>query len=242
MYKVCVRWSKFVALLLMVCGVMGYATMNVEAAAGSGLTESALRNGEVPFSGKELTVDARQVVFVQASKDDPQQGVLTLWKKIGYEWCLQSAPIDVVVGKAGIIAADKKREGDKATPAGTYALKRAFGYDAFAKSQIPYTQLSADDFWVDEVTSPLYNKPVKGKPASGSYEQMRRDDHQYKFGIVVEYNTDPIVKGKGSAIFMHIWKAPGIGTSGCIAMSEEKLVKIIKWLDPDLKPVIVLQK
>jgi L,D-peptidoglycan transpeptidase YkuD (ErfK/YbiS/YcfS/YnhG family) len=58
--------------------------------------------------------------------------------------------------------------------------------------------------------------------------------------VVVGYNTDPVVAGRGSAIFLHIWKGPGQPTAGCVAMEEADLERIVAWLDPDQKPQIIL--
>ena len=69
---------------------------------------------------------------------------------------------------------------------------------------------------------------------------MRRDDHLYRLGVVVGYNTDPVVAGLGSAIFLHIWKGPGQPTAGCVAMAESDLERIVAWLDPAKMPQIIL--
>jgi D-alanyl-D-alanine dipeptidase len=68
---------------------------------------------------------------------------------------------------------------------------------------------------------------------------MKRDDDQYKYGVVIEYNMHPIVKGKGSAIFLHVWKS-GDSTLGCVSMSEEMILSILGWLDPAKKPLIIM--
>jgi L,D-peptidoglycan transpeptidase YkuD (ErfK/YbiS/YcfS/YnhG family) len=104
---------------------------------------------------------------------------------------------------------------------------------------MPYRQATEDDFWVDDVNSEDYNKWVKGKPNAASWEKMRRDDDQYKYGVVIEYNTNPIVKGKGSAIFLHVWRDGG-PTLGCVSMPEERVLKILGWLDPAKKPLIIM--
>ena len=71
-------------------------------------------------------------------------------------------------------------------------------------------------------------------------KKMRRNDDLYKLGIVVEYNTENTIKGHGSAIFVHIHRGPGKPTAGCVAMSEDKLEEIVRWLDPALKPMIIM--
>lgn len=196
----------------------------------------------VPFSSLELSQHVSQVVLVQSTRDDIQKGILSVWERVNNEWRSPFPKIEVMLGRNGLISPNNKVEGDKATPEGIYALKRAFGYAPLDGCKILYIQLSKDDFWVDDSASPLYNQLVKGQPVSGTYERMRRDDDAYKFGIVIEYNTEPIVKGKGSAIFMHVWRSPTTPTLGCVAMDEKNLIKIIKWLDPERQPVIILRK
>jgi len=94
---------------------------------------------------------------------------------------------------------------------------------------MPYRQATEDDFWVDDVNSEEYNQWVKGKPRAASWEKMKRDDDQYKYGVVVEYNRYPVVKGKGSAIFLHVWKQ-GEATAGCVSLSEKNLLEILQCL------------
>ena len=143
------------------------------------------------------------------------------------------------IGEMGFAAIDKKREGDGKSPSGIFPLGMAFGYAPSVVTKMPYRQVTDDDFWVDDVNSEDYNKWVKGKPNAASWEKMKRDDDQYKYGLVIEYNRHPIIKGKGSAIFLHIWKG-GESTVGCVSMPEEKVLKILGWLDPAKKPLIIM--
>ena len=105
---------------------------------------------------------------------------------------------------------------------------------------MPYRQATEKDFWIDDVDHPNYNKWVQDLEGAKSSELMRRKDDLYKFGIVVDYNVKPVVKAKGSAIFFHIWRDQDRPTAGCIALSEDNLLKIIKWLDPQKNPVALL--
>ena len=143
------------------------------------------------------------------------------------------------IGGKGFAAVDKKREGDGKSPSGIFPLGIAFGYDPSVVTKMPYRQATDDDFWVDDVNAEDYNKWVKGKPNAASWEKMKRDDGQYKYGVVIEYNTNPIIKGKGSAIFLHVWKG-GKPTLGCVSMPEEMVLKILGWLDPIKKPLIIM--
>jgi len=104
-----------------------------------------------------------------------------------------------------------------------------------------YRQSLADDVWVDDLQAPDYNRWVKQKgTGSASYEKMRRDDDLYKYGIVIEYNTNPVIQGRGSAIFFHVWAGKESTTAGCVAVSEEDMIKILAWLKPEALPLIVM--
>jgi L,D-peptidoglycan transpeptidase YkuD (ErfK/YbiS/YcfS/YnhG family) len=157
------------------------------------------------------------------------------------DWKLVSGPIEAMVGENGFAPAGEKREGDGKTPSGIFSLKRTFGYDKTVKTKMPYSQASEEDLWVDDPNAPDYNQWVKqGETSAASYEKMRREDDQYKYGIVIEYNTDPVIKGHGSAIFFHVWKGKGLPTAGCVAISEEDIIKILEWLDPKAFPLIMM--
>jgi L,D-peptidoglycan transpeptidase YkuD (ErfK/YbiS/YcfS/YnhG family) len=162
-------------------------------------------------------------------------------EKRGDKWQMAFEPLDAVIGKNGFAPAGEKKEGDGKTPSGIYPLRMTFGYDATIGTKMPYRKALADDIWVDDPNADDYNRWVKKtETRAASYERMRRDDDLYKYGIVIDYNTSPIIKGNGSAIFLHIWKAEGIPTAGCVAVSEEDIIKILGWLDPAASPLIIM--
>jgi L,D-peptidoglycan transpeptidase YkuD (ErfK/YbiS/YcfS/YnhG family) len=156
------------------------------------------------------------------------------------KWQAAFEPFDAVIGRKGFAPEGEKREGDGRTPSGIFPVKMTFGYDESIKTKMPYRQALADDIWVDDPNAEDYNRWVKkSETRSTSYEIMKRDDNLYKYGIVIEYNTDPIIKGNGSAIFLHIWKGAGTTSAGCVAVSEEDIIKILGWLDPAASPLII---
>lgn len=195
-----------------------------------------------PFSPNRLGKDVHQVVFVRAKANDKKSGALSAWEKSGDHWVVSLHNADVVLGWHGIVAPHDKFEGDGATPAGIYSLSRAFGYYPFPNTKLPYIQLTDNHYWVDDPLSALYNQLVAKKPDAQSFEKMKRTDSLYKVGIVVEYNTHPVVARKGSAIFLHIWRGAGSSTAGCVAMAEPNLIKLLEWLDPSQHPIIWLEK
>ena len=114
-------------------------------------------------------------------------------------------PIEAIIGSKGFAEPGAKREGDGKTPTGIFPLEFVFGYDETVNTQMPYRQATETDIWVDDAQSDDYNKWVrKTETRAASFEEMKRKDDLYKYGIVVGYNTQPIIKGNGSAIFLHI--------------------------------------
>ncbi|MFZ2416957.1 MAG: L,D-transpeptidase family protein, partial [Smithellaceae bacterium] len=162
-------------------------------------------------------------------------------EKYNRVWRQAMEPMDAVIGRNGFAPQGEKREGDGRTPSGLYRMGTAFGYPESVLTKMPYRQSLADDVWIDDPADPDYNRWVKqNQTKAASYETMKRDDDLYKYGLVIEYNTDPIVKHHGSAIFFHIWAGARSTTSGCVAVSEDSILKILAWLNPAANPVILI--
>ena len=130
------------------------------------------------------------------------------------------------LGRGGIRA--DKREGDGATPAGVFPLRRVF-YRAdrlsAPQTSLPVQALDPADGWCDEAADPAYNRLIK-KPFDASHEKLWRDDSVYDVIVELGYNDDAPVAGLGSAIFLHVAKPygrhhDGRSRSWMSAMGEE---------------------
>lgn len=188
----------------------------------------------------KLPAESRQVFLVTEDPAGISLAKVTAWDQTDGAWQQVFPPIPSTIGRNGFVPVGNKVEGDGCTPLGVYRLGLVFGSEASAPTAMPYRQAQADDVWVDDPSSPEYNRWVRGTPEASSYENLLRPDGMYKYGIVIEYNTGPVVAGKGSAIFVHLWREPGEPTAGCVAMDEASLLRILAWLDPAKRPVIVL--
>jgi L,D-peptidoglycan transpeptidase YkuD (ErfK/YbiS/YcfS/YnhG family) len=141
-------------------------------------------------------------------------------------------------GKAGVRA--DKREGDHASPAGRFPLLRAFYRPdrlASPRTALPLAALSPSDGWCDDPADPRYNTLV-ALPYPASHEELWRADGLYDVIVVIGYNTDPVVPGGGSAIFLHVAQPDFSGTEGCIAVAREVLVPLLGLLGPGSKLTI----
>ena len=159
--------------------------------------------------------------------------------------------IDVNIGKKGlgwglgeITLTQKKQdsikyEGDKKAPIGVFKLSSVFGYDNRINFNMPYLHASKKLICVDDSDSKKYNQIIKmPKNKPKSFEYMRRDDLQYKLGVVVEHNKDTIA-GRGSCIFIHVHKSKDAGTAGCTSMSYNDLKNVVLWLDKSKNPILI---
>lgn len=183
----------------------------------------------------------RQVVVVTPSGGHPFEAVLTAWDFRQGVWRKMLGPWPVVVGRNGFAPRGGKKEGDGKTPSGVYALGGAFGERNHIATGLAYRQVNADDIWIDDPASGDYNRWVKLPATGASFEYMLRPDGLYEMGLIVEYNTSPVVPGDGSAIFMHIWRNRGRApTAGCVGMDRWRLRRLLNWLEADQNPVIFL--
>ena len=201
-------------------------------------SSAVYKEPKYPPIPENLSPSVKQVILVKGFNG--MNTTLTGWEKEDNAWHLIFESMPAMLGKNGVARIFDKKEGDGRTPLGIFKLRRAFGYLPSVETGLVYTQVTENDFWVDDPDSPQYNQWVKGPPNAKSFEKLRRDDDLYKYAIVIEYNTDPIIPGKGSAIFLHVWRDDKTPTAGCVAVSEENLLKLLQWLDSKKEPVIIL--
>ncbi|PZW41047.1 L,D-peptidoglycan transpeptidase YkuD (ErfK/YbiS/YcfS/YnhG family) [Humitalea rosea] len=115
-----------------------------------------------------------------------------------------------------------KEEGDGATPTGILPLRRVL-YRADRgvppRSVVPVEPLAPEDGWCDDPRDPAYNTRVK-LPYEASHEELWRRDAIYDLIGILGWNDAPVVRGRGSAIFLHVARPDYAPTEGCIALSE----------------------
>lgn len=204
----------------------------------SGCTTLSRTHSRISESFEGMSQEHEQAVIVEPLEGSRAR--VTVWESREGWWHQKFDAMPATVGRKGIAPAGQKREGDGRTPSGVYGLGLAFGYSPSIDTKLKYRQSTADDHWVDDSKSSQYNQWVKGAPQASSFEEMRREDDLYEYGAVIEYNTDPVVPGNGSAIFLHVWRGPDKPTSGCVALSRENIKKILAWLDDERHPVVMI--
>ena len=135
------------------------------------------------------------------------------------------------LGKSGVTR--DKSEGDNATPLGTFPLREVFYRPdrvSTLQTALPVRELTEKDGWCEDPEHADYNRHVV-LPHDSTKDEMYREDHLYDIVVVVGYNDDPPVPGKGSAIFMHLAREAFTPTAGCVGLRREDLLAVLKKCD-----------
>ena len=142
------------------------------------------------------------------------------------------------IGPGGI--GIKAGEGDGITPRGAFPVREIFYRpDRIARpvTALPLRATEKNDGWCDAPDDANYNRLVK-LPYPASAENMWREDHLYDLVVVLGYNDDPVVPGKGSAIFLHLARPDFSATHGCVALARDDALAAIAQLQPGDQVVI----
>jgi L,D-peptidoglycan transpeptidase YkuD (ErfK/YbiS/YcfS/YnhG family) len=188
------------------------------------------------------TRSATQLATVVAAARGSTHGTLTLWRRSAGCWRAVAGPWWAWVGQHGV--SDRKREGDRTTPAGAFGFGRVmYGLAPNPGVSYAYHDIVCGDWWVEDPGSPLYNRFRHVRcglrpPFRTTSEDLSRSPTAYHHFAVIAYNADPIVPGRGSGIFLHASR--GRPTLGCVSLPLPRLVTVLRWLRPSAHPLIVI--
>ena len=139
------------------------------------------------------------------------------------------------LGKAGI--KKKEKEGDNITPRGIFKIICIYyRSDRIKKitTALKKIKIKKTMGWCDDPRSSFYNKEVK-LPNKFNYEKFYRKDNLYDIIVPLNYNTNPIIKNKGSAIFIHIANNNYKRTAGCVGVKKNNLIKLLSIIKKNTK-------
>jgi L,D-peptidoglycan transpeptidase YkuD (ErfK/YbiS/YcfS/YnhG family) len=183
-----------------------------------------------------------QLITVAAPNGRATHATARTWTRVDGCWVPAGGPYTARVGRNGV--RKNKREGDGATPAGTFPIgRRMYGNSPDPGVAYPYVRLRCGDWWVEDSKSPAYNTFQRvGCGHRPSFKVTTPDlstsPRAYAHLAVIEYNMHPVVSGRGSGIFLHV--QIGKATSGCISLRRAALVHVLRWLDPQALPQIAV--
>jgi L,D-peptidoglycan transpeptidase YkuD (ErfK/YbiS/YcfS/YnhG family) len=142
------------------------------------------------------------------------------------------------LGKAGI--GKKKKEGDNITPKGTYKIVNIYyRADRIKKITSKYKQIkiTKNMGWCDDPKSKKYNRLIF-LPCQYTHEKLYRKDNIYDLILVLNYNLRPVIKNKGSAIFIHVSRKNYKKTKGCISIRKNDLIFLTQIINKNTKVLI----
>jgi L,D-peptidoglycan transpeptidase YkuD (ErfK/YbiS/YcfS/YnhG family) len=131
------------------------------------------------------------------------------------------------LGRGGLVA--QKQEGDGGTPIGLLRLRRVlYRADRVARPRcaVPVEPIAPQDGWCDDPADRAYNTMVR-LPYDACHEELWRADGLYDLVGVLGWNDAPVVRGRGSAIFLHVAQPDFAPTEGCIALAPADLVAVL---------------
>ncbi|MFC7814163.1 hypothetical protein ACFUTR_05835 [Streptomyces sp. NPDC057367] len=177
---------------------------------------------------RRIPADSRQVVAVYGDGRDSADATVVLYTKRGSAW-----------HRAHSWAAHNGRKGwttdhhenDRRSPVGVFTLSDAGGVlpdpDPAPGAGLPYTR--SDAFAAPRSWTKAYW-------------------HDFDYVIAIDYNrvegtppndpTRPEGASKGGSIWLHM--DHGSGTSACVSLPKAGMEYLLRTLDPDLHPVVVM--
>ncbi|HYP89289.1 MAG TPA: L,D-transpeptidase family protein [Polyangiaceae bacterium] len=204
-----------------------------------------------------VTEANRQLVLVRSPTWWSATAVLQRYERSSSgAWAAAGASTPVNLGRGGmgwgrglhtqLKNGPVKAEGDGRSPAGAFALSRAFGVAEQLPQgarDFPYLHSSASTYCVEDARSRYYNQIIDANDVRRSawekWSELRRADGLFDWGVIVQQNDPEPRKGAGSCVFLHVWRGPRIPTSGCTAMPREQIEAVVRWLDPHAEPLLV---
>ncbi|MFC9396071.1 L,D-transpeptidase [Streptomyces sp. NPDC057027] len=182
-----------------------------------------------------------QLITAEAAEPGATTGTLTWWDRKDGRWVAAgSAPARF--GASGLAEGASRRQGTNTTPTGLYRLPYAFGVRARpAGTRFPYARVTERSWWCQDNASRAYNRWVEGLPRdcrAAESEHLASYGTQYAYALVIGFNYERPVRGRGAGIFLHV---DGRGaTAGCVSVPADAMRAVLAWADPVRRPHIAV--
>ncbi len=198
-----------------------------------------------PFPVPVAVGGATQVITVLAHGS---YATVAAWQKNGSRWVEEFSTTAARVGANGITDGATRHQNTNTTPTGTYTITQGFGVGANPGTKMPYHQVNSQDWWDEDPASRNYNQmrtaaqggfPLTENGPDGS-EHLINYPVQYHNALVINFNMNPAVPGRGAGIFLHDLGPERGATAGCVALPESVMTQVMHWIDPTRHPVIAI--
>ncbi|MFH9014433.1 L,D-transpeptidase [Streptomyces sp. NPDC017943] len=183
-----------------------------------------------------------QLITAVAAGTASTTGTVTWWDRTaGGRW-VRAGSAPARFGANGLTEGSSRRQSTNTTPTGVYGLPYAFGIEAAPRgTQYPYRRVRQDSWWCQDNDSRSYNRWTEPRAAdcrAAESEHLVTYRTQYAHALVVGFNYDRPVRGRGAGIFLHVH---GRGaTAGCVSVSKDAMRRLLLWADPARRPHIAV--
>jgi L,D-peptidoglycan transpeptidase YkuD (ErfK/YbiS/YcfS/YnhG family) len=182
-----------------------------------------------------------QLITAEAAGTRATTGTVTWWDLRGGNWT-RAGSAAARFGANGLVEGASRTQGTGTTPTGLYGLPFAFGTEAPPPGTAhPYRRVHRDSWWCQDNASRSYNRWRAPRPAdcrASEAEHLVTYPAQYAHALVIGFNYDHPVRGRGAGIFLHV---NGRGTTaGCVSVPKGAMRRILAWADPARSPHIVI--
>lgn len=182
-----------------------------------------------------------QLITAVAPERASTTGTVTWWNREGGRW-VQRGSVPARFGAKGLAPGASRKQGTNTTPTGLYGLPYAFGIEAApAGTAYPYRRVLQDSWWCQDNDSRSYNRWTEPRAAdcrAAESEHLITYRAQYAHALVIGFNYERPVRGRGAGIFLHV---NGRGaTAGCVSVSADAMRRILRWADPGRQPHIAV--
>lgn len=219
----------------------------------------AMPSSAIAAPAWQASVTADQVVLVTARSITSTSGLLRTFARQGPRWLLIQEPVSVFLGRSGLVPAQSRQQSTGTTPMGRFRLISAFGRSPNPGTIMPYIRVDASDAWTYNPKIPstynLFQSVDRSWKSYGNYvEHLSALGPQYDYVAVTDFNQPPgvVTTGpdgvnrtssaanteRGGGIFLHVSK--GIPTAGCVSMNKGVMHSLLRWLQPQAHPVVII--
>ena len=124
---------------------------------------------------------------------------------------------------------DHHRAGDLRSPIGVYALTDAGGLRPDPGTSLPYDRSGGFS---------IGGTGFEGEPLAGSFDYVIAINYNRQAGTTPLDWTRPLGAGRGGGIWVHVdHDGP---TQGCVSLRKNHMKELLRALDPDRDPVVVM--
>ncbi|MDQ0989880.1 L,D-transpeptidase [Streptomyces sp. V3I7] len=182
-----------------------------------------------------------QLITAQAPHADATSGTVTWWDLRDGQW-VKAGSATARFGAKGLVEGTARKQGTNTTPAGLYDLPFAFGIKAApAGTSVAYRPVHEESWWCQDNDSRSYNRWSEPRPAdcrAAESEHLITYAEQYAHALVIGFNYDRPVRGRGAGIFLHV--NGEAATAGCVSVPADAMRAVLAWANPSSKPHIAI--